>query len=81
MEKKPYSDSRWTEPMIGEDVACNGCLHYRGFAKCDAFPEGIPTELGTTKVTHTKPYQGDGGIRYEKNPNYHFVSPSSFLKK
>lgn len=81
MDKKPYSDERWTEPLIGEDVQCNGCIHTRGFGKCDAFPVGIPRELMTTDITHDKPYEGDGGIRYEKNPDYHYVSPRTFLKK
>ena len=25
-------------------VPCNDCIHYRGFAKCDAFPDGISAE-------------------------------------
>lgn len=23
-------------------ILCNGCAHYRGFAKCAAYPDGIP---------------------------------------
>lgn len=30
-----------------KNVRCNSCRHYRGFAKCAAFPDGIPcTHIG-----------------------------------
>ncbi|MCP5510235.1 MAG: hypothetical protein H7A24_00005 [Leptospiraceae bacterium] len=33
--------------------------------KCDAYPNGIPFEIWTNKVDHSKPYPGDNGIRFE----------------
>jgi hypothetical protein len=31
---------------------------------CLAFPEGIPEEIITGEVDHSKPYPGDNGILY-----------------
>lgn len=64
--KKPYSDSRWHEPLISRELQCNSCLHHRGGASCDAFPKEIPRELLLSKVSHKKPYKGDNGIQYKK---------------
>ena len=60
-----------------EDVilnpTCFYCKHLRdfepgrGFFTCRAFPRGIPQEIVTWKVDHTKPYPGDHGIQYEPN--------------
>jgi hypothetical protein len=33
---------------------------------CKAFPEGIPDEIAYGKNKHTKPFEGDNGIRYEQ---------------
>lgn len=46
---------------------CQLCKHYRGLNDCDAFPEGIPSEILTGRFCHTKPYPGDKGIRWEKH--------------
>lgn len=32
---------------------------------CDAFPQGIPGEVFSNEISHRKPIEGDGGIRYE----------------
>lgn len=45
---------------------CLLCAHYRiGMHKCDAFPEGIPVEIFTGLVDHSKPYPGDHGIQFK----------------
>jgi hypothetical protein len=46
---------------------CFRCKHLHGGAayQCDAFPAGIPESILTNEVDHTKPVDGDGGIRFE----------------
>lgn len=34
---------------------------------CKAFPEGVPSEIQSTKIQHNKPYPGDNGIMFEPN--------------
>ena len=36
---------------------------------CAAFPDGIPFEIAYGVNLHTKPFEGDHGIRYEKASN------------
>lgn len=57
--------------MIGPEPICMQCKHLIkpppgefGF-KCDAFPDGIPEEIFSGEVEHTKPYPGDHGIMFE----------------
>ena len=49
---------------------CTGCNHFNfsnhGAHTCDAFPEGIPSDIWEGKNDHTKPYTGDHGIQFEK---------------
>jgi len=47
---------------------CISCEHYLGVGKCEAFPKGIPEEIISGKVSHTKPYEGDRGIQYKEIP-------------
>ena len=45
---------------------CYKCIHKIEFgADCKAFPSGIPSDIFTNKVKHTKPYKGDNGIMFE----------------
>ena len=44
---------------------CLECKNYTGLGECNAFPTGIPTEIITGEVSHTKPYKGDHGIQFE----------------
>lgn len=59
MKSKFESDGTVTAPQ------CHTCIHWNGDLTCSAFQEGIPLEILTGDVDHTKPYQGDGGILYE----------------
>jgi hypothetical protein len=44
---------------------CDLCKHYQGDRKCDAFPEGIPTEIWWWGYDHRLSFPGDNGIRFE----------------
>ena len=46
---------------------CDLCVHLdlRAARNCAAFPEGIPPEIWEGKNSHTEPYPGDHGIRFE----------------
>lgn len=54
--------------MIG--LQCLICIHMHptgsatGQSACDAFPQGIPFQIQSGDIDHTKPYPGDGGVRY-----------------
>lgn len=56
---------------------CTMCKHYeptnsksiKGGQKCTAFPAGIPDEIWLGKNDHTKPYEGDNGITFERYIN------------
>lgn len=60
---------------IGPEPLCFECKHFTGkkFNEpelrtdyfCMAFPKGIPFEIISGCVGHTRPYKGDNGIRYE----------------
>ena len=51
--------------IVVQSTQCIECAHYRGLLECDAFPEGIPTEIVTGEHDHREPYNGDNGIRFE----------------
>lgn len=54
---------------IGPSPACLACLHFHESngegLTCDAFPAGIPDLILVEGNPHTKPVQGDHGIRFE----------------
>jgi len=64
-------DSRF---IMGEGVhvgnLCTMCAHFKGDRKCTAFPEGIPQDIFSMKVFHTKPYPGDQGIIFAPLPEF-----------
>lgn len=45
---------------------CRKCKHWYGWNTCAAFPNGMPDDIWTGKVKHTRPYPGDNGIRFER---------------
>ena len=56
--------------MIAPQSQCTACTHLDREADqlCDAFPDGIPTEIWTNKVAHVTHYPGDNGIHLELIP-------------
>ena len=65
MGKEPYSDRRWRDEPAVIFSQCNGCLHYKGFGKCVAFPDNIPEEIIRNKVKHDKGYTPETTVYYE----------------
>ena len=59
---------------IGPMPICLFCKRYREGKDwgdpntCEAFPEGIPDEIQLGGFDHRKPFKGDGGIMFEKDP-------------
>jgi len=51
-----------------EEPICFLCDHYIGAWRCEAFPNGIPSDIKLMKHDHTKPYSGDKGILFEPTP-------------
>lgn len=48
------------------DPICNQCTHlYKDQFGCEAYPDGIPKEILTGEVDHSKPYKGDHGIQFK----------------
>ena len=49
------------------EIKCLDCKNFINDKKftCNAFPDGIPDEIITGEVSHTKPYKGDHGIQFE----------------
>jgi len=45
---------------------CYFCKHYLKNYKCAAFVDRIPDEILKNEHDHNKPFEGDGGITFEK---------------
>jgi len=46
-------------------IQCDRCIfRFAGQLTCVAFPKRIPAEIATGQFDHSKPYEGDGGIRF-----------------
>ena len=58
--------------MIAPQSQCTACTHLDRQAAddllCNAFPEGIPSEIWTNEVPHTQSYPGDHGVHLELIP-------------
>lgn len=57
------------EPRIDDSPGpsyCGFCRHYDASTRrCAAFLEGIPVKIYYGEADHRKPFEGDGGIRFE----------------
>jgi hypothetical protein len=56
-----------TRTMGQCDVCINRYQNKKGYY-CEAFPDGIPEELYSFGIPHTKPYKGDNGIQFKQDP-------------
>lgn len=45
---------------------CFYCKNYTANFRCKAFERGIPEIIIQNKVSHSKPFKDDNGIRYEE---------------
>ena len=64
-----YGEGIQGDASIDISEECFTCKHltdrlYPFF--CRAYPEGIPQEIGSGKISHKKPFKGDNNIQYEK---------------
>lgn len=54
----------------GRMPICEACKHLErdgeelGY-RCEAFPDGIPEAIAVDGFDHRKPFEGDGGVRFE----------------
>ncbi|MAE81089.1 MAG: hypothetical protein CMB80_00025 [Flammeovirgaceae bacterium] len=54
--------------QLSKETSCRSCKRFDsdgGNAWCKAFPKVIPKKILTGEHDHTKPFKGDGGIRFE----------------
>lgn len=51
-----FDCARFHEPGVKDGVP---------FYTCEAFPDGIPTEILVTQHDYDQPYPGDHGLRYQ----------------
>ena len=58
--------------MITPQSQCTACTHLdrqqTDDLLCNAFPDGIPEEIWTNEVAHTRSYPGDHGVHLELIP-------------
>lgn len=45
-------------------IPCNYCAHYRGFGKCDAYPNGTPREI-VDAIMNDQDYKCSKEIHFE----------------
>ena len=48
-------------------IACVSCKYWGGRLnprECEAFPDGIPSDILSGMNNHSTPVKGDGGLRY-----------------
>jgi hypothetical protein len=54
------------EMPVELSTQCATCKHWTRNMQCEAFPELIPDAISSGQFDHTRPFEGDHGIRYEK---------------
>jgi len=64
---------------MAQSDQCVTCAHYWGAHTCDAFPEGIPSEIVKGEFDHRSAYPGDHGVRWEASPEYIEIQSSESM--
>lgn len=57
-----------TEAVATQPISeqCLACQHNNpDILTCSAYPDGIPHDILSGGFDHTKPHEGDNGVRYE----------------
>lgn len=57
---------------------CMVCAHFHRRAPrltCGAFPNGIPDAILESRADHRRPQPGDGGTRFELDPDWKGCDP------
>lgn len=49
-----------------QSTQCLTCRHYATGMTCAAYQEKIPELIATGEHDHRQPFDGDGGLRYER---------------
>jgi len=61
---------------------CSFCRHRHKLDTCDAFPDGISSDVMKNKVLHNKSIEGDNGLLYRpKDPRHKKIQFIPFDKK
>jgi hypothetical protein len=59
-----------------ESKQCYSCKFFYGHSACKAFIDGIPEEILTGEIEHSKPIKGQGNsIVYEPKPKGFILEP------
>ena len=68
VELPTYGNGMMGTASMNLSEECYTCIHLKRDMplKCKAFPEGIPADIGSGRVSHTKSYEGDNGILFQK---------------
>ena len=54
-------------------IDCLKCKYLKEKMKCLAFPDGIPNDIISGKVSHKKPHKNDNGIQFEENKTLKWI--------
>lgn len=55
--------------MIGPSPMCVVCVRLREGLMCEAYPDGIPTEIIMCQWDHRYPKPGDHGLQFSPKDN------------